>query len=258
MRVRLRSWWQKTSKTLDAVIISLLVILLVLLVVIILGYIFNWPWTGLHGKTLYDWLQLLIIPVVLASGGYLFNLTISRNEQKIASDNQHEAALQAYIDKMSELLLAKKLRESVEGDEVRKLARVRTLTVLEQLDGKRKRSVLQFLYESGLINIDKDKCIICLKEANLKDAKLRDIILRRADLREAYLYGADLSYGADLREADLSGAHLDEAKLNGAKLDGADLTGANLKGATGITDKELEKVAKSLKGAIMPDGTKHA
>jgi len=66
MLARLRSWRQKTSKTLDAVIIISLVILLALLVMIILGYIFNWPWTGLRGRTLHDWLQLLIIPAVLA------------------------------------------------------------------------------------------------------------------------------------------------------------------------------------------------
>src|SRR6266849_2526600 len=102
---KLRSWWQKTSKTLDAVIMSSLVILLVLLVLIILGYIFNWPWTDIHGRTLYDWLQLLIIPAVLAVGGYLFNYTTGRTEREIASDRQREEALQAYIDNMSALLL---------------------------------------------------------------------------------------------------------------------------------------------------------
>src|SRR5713101_6023346 len=190
MLARLRSWWQKTSKPLDAVIIMVLVVLLALLVMIILGYIFNWPWTGLHGKTLYDWLQLLIIPAVLAVGGYLFNYTTSRNEQKttqlrdqterdIASDNQREAALQEYIDKMSELLLEKKLRESGEDDEVRTIARVRTLTVLPRLDGDRKGRVVQFLHESGLI--DKDQKIVDLERANLKGANLIGDDLNRAD-----------------------------------------------------------------------------
>src|SRR5215472_12647663 len=121
MLARFRSWWKNTSKMLDAVVILMLVVLIALVVVIILGYTNNWSWAGLRGKTLYDWLQLLIIPAVLAVGGYLFNFTTSRNEQKatqlrdqteldIAIDNQREAALQAYIDSMSELLLEKKLR----------------------------------------------------------------------------------------------------------------------------------------------------
>ena len=112
--------------------------------VIILGYCFNWAWTGLGsytlpnsnfqgGKTLWDWMQLLIIPAVLAIAGYVFTLTTSENERRATEqrsrderdttlDNQREAALQDYIDKMSELLLEKKLRESQQDDEVRKIA----------------------------------------------------------------------------------------------------------------------------------------
>ena len=65
------------------------------------------------------------------------------------TDNQHETALQAYIDKMSELLLEKNLRNSAKEDEVSKIARVRTLTILPLLDGNRKSSLLKFLYETG-------------------------------------------------------------------------------------------------------------
>jgi hypothetical protein len=128
MKARLHSWWQEISKPLEVLsIIVVCILTITLLVVIVLAYIFNLNVPGLRGKTLWDWLQLLIIPAVLAVGGYLFNYTTSRNERQateqraqvereaaskrdqterdIASDNQHEAALQAYIDKISELLL---------------------------------------------------------------------------------------------------------------------------------------------------------
>src|SRR5260370_33471872 len=138
--------------------------LLVVRVVVMLGYANNWPWAGLHGKTLYDWLQLLIIPTILAIGGYIFNLTLSRNEQKstqlrdqtereIAADNQWEAALQAYLDSMSELLLHENLRNSGAEDEVRKIARERTVTALPRLEPKRKVIERLFLAETGIINI---------------------------------------------------------------------------------------------------------
>ncbi len=83
MIARFRSWWKNTSKTLHTVIIVMFVALLVLFVVGVLGYIFNWDWVGLgpfvspthpkdsdfqRGKTLWDWLQLLIIPLVQAQG----------------------------------------------------------------------------------------------------------------------------------------------------------------------------------------------
>src|SRR5215469_820321 len=40
---------------------------LVLVALAIGGYVFNWTWTGFKGNTLWDWLHLLILPVVLAA-----------------------------------------------------------------------------------------------------------------------------------------------------------------------------------------------
>lgn len=85
------------------------------------------------GKALWDWMQLLIIPFVLAIGGFWLNQIQKDREQKalgqhaqterdIAQDNQQEAALQEYIDKMSELLLEKGLRKSGMDAEVRTIA----------------------------------------------------------------------------------------------------------------------------------------
>lgn len=256
MAERLRVWWQRIKMPLEVSIITICFIgLVVLIIIITLGYINNWAWAGLgsnapsfHGKTLWDWLQLLIIPAVLAVGGYVFNLTVSRNERDavtkrdqterdIAQDNQREAAFQEYIDKMSELLLDRKLRESAEDDEVRKIARVRTLTVLSRLDRQHKRRVLQFLYESFLIV--KDMCIIDLIGANFSNA----------DLSQGVLFHANLN-GANMRETDLR-----ETDLLGADLTNANLSFANLCGAN-VTQEELNK-AKSLKGATMPDGSIH-
>ncbi len=172
-------------------------------------------------------------------------------------DNQREAALQAYIDKMSELLLAQNLRNSSVDEEVRKIARVRTLTVLRRCDAERKGTVLRFLLEAGLI--DKDKCIIDLTGADLSNASLSGADLSGADLSGAKLSHADLSDanlgGATLSRANLRFANLSDAKLGGADLSNADLSGAKLRGAN-VTPEELDK-ARSLKDTLMPDGLKH-
>ncbi len=343
MRAGLRSWRQKIKqhRVTILVVAFILVVAIALIIVEVKSY-----GTGFAGKTLWDWLQLLVVPIILAIGGFWLNqLQKSReertteqraeNERKvaeqhaqteldIAQDNQREAALQEYINKMSELLLDRNLRESTEDAEIRIIARVRTLTVLRGLDAFRKANVLQFLHETGLI--DKNKRIIDLSgadfsgahlfgtelsgadlsgtrlfganlsmanlfdanlsaanlmmadlsDANLNGAKLTSAPLLKADLTRATLKGAKLS-GATLLEANLSmtnlstanlsgahlkGAYLDQANLSGAYLKGAILSGAvlleaNLKGAIGITNEELEKQAKSLKGATMPDGSKH-
>src|SRR6266516_4333272 len=191
------------------------------------------------GKGLWDWLQLLgvlAIPVVVGLGAAWYTVQQGKVSDRENTDNQRETALQAYIDKMSELLLHEKLRDSAEEDEIRKIARVRTLTILPRLDANRKRSVLQFLYESGLIDNGK-WCIVDLDGANL--------------------CGANLS-GADLRYADVRETNLDRAKLWGANLWRADLGGASLSETNSKDDiEQLEKQAKSLKGATMPDGSIH-
>ncbi|HLX57125.1 MAG TPA: pentapeptide repeat-containing protein [Ktedonobacteraceae bacterium] len=236
------SWWLRIKRPLEiTIVIFSLVLVFVLVILIIIGYLLKWGWTGLGQKTLWDWLQLLIIPVVLAVGGYLFNFTTSRNERQaaakrdqnereIASDNQREEALQSYIDKISELLLEKQLRESQPEDEVRTIARVRTLTTLPRLDETRKRSILQFLHESRLI--DKDKNIVSLSAADLSGAGLSEANLTRANLSKAKLSKASLSKAnlskADLSEVDLYGASLDGADLSEASLYGADLRRADL------------------------------
>ena len=262
---------------------------------------FGWDWTGFNGgysqitttstshgttiatekppgKNLWDLLQLLIIPLVLAGGGLWFNQIQKDREQRaaderaetereIALDNQRETALQEYLDSISELLLHEKLRESEAEDEVRKIARVRTLTVLPRLDPIRKGSVLQFLEESGLI--DSGNPIIDLNRADLSRVQLykpwlNEVDLHETNLSEADLYEADLS-GATMRAANLSEADLREANLQGTILNAADLRRAKLADAdlgeatlfrADISSEQLEK-AKSLKGAIMPNGSKH-
>src|SRR5437660_11215121 len=120
MEARLRSWWQKVRKPLEIFVIVVgCMLMITLLVVIALAYIFNVNVPGLRGKTLWDWLQLLIIPAVLAVGGYAFTYTTRRNEQKIALDSQRETLLQAYLDRMSELLLDKHMMEEETNNKVR-------------------------------------------------------------------------------------------------------------------------------------------
>lgn len=279
----------------------------------------SFAWTGFKGKTLWDWLQLLAalaIPVAVAVGTLWFTAAQSQasdrasaqqhktdlqiaqqqyqNNIHLANDQQQETALQTYLDRMSDLLLNSNLKVSKPGDEVREVARARTLTLLPQLNGVRKKEVVQFLYEAGLINVGPDP-IVDLHGANLRGADLNNIDLsdatrNGADLSGADLRGADLSSavlsGANLSQADLSGAslhyaYLADADLSGAKLNDADLYGAallnanlvaadlsnadleladlqnaDLKEAFDVTPEQLNKVL-SLQGATMPDGSKH-
>jgi hypothetical protein len=123
-------------------------------------------------KTLWDWLDLLIVPVVLAVGGYLFTRSENRTTQAAAERRAQDEALQAYFDQVGQLLLDKDppLRQSEHDSEVRTLARARTLTVLSRLDGDRKAQVVQFLHEAGLI--DRQQHVLALSGADLNGANL--------------------------------------------------------------------------------------
>jgi hypothetical protein len=107
-----------------------------------------------RGKTLWDWLELLIIPVVLAGGAILFNRSERKAEREIADDRIRESTLQTYLDRMTELLLEKNLRTSGPEAEAAVVARARTLTVLGGLDAERKGALVRFLYEAHLIDGD--------------------------------------------------------------------------------------------------------
>jgi uncharacterized protein YjbI with pentapeptide repeats len=227
-----------------------------------------------YDKSLWEWLELLVIPAVIAAGGLWFSEQQRQRELYIADQRAQDEALQAYLDQMSQLLSDKDrpLHLAPSSDSLSTVARARTLTVLPGLDENRKSRLLQFLVESTLVQGDKKKPPVInltgadLRGVNLRGADLRDTYLVDANLRDAKLVGADLREG-HLRNADLTGSDLRNANLRDARLRGADLhearvTGANLsraelRGAKRITDEVLEQQASSLKGAMMPGGWKH-
>src|SRR5918998_5382726 len=129
---------------------------LAFLIIVLCGYLLGWKWTGLPKRTLWDWLQLLIIPAVLAGVGLWFNRQQREQELQTADRRAQDEALQAYLDQMSAMLIPNKDQPSLykarPGDSLSSVARARTLTVLPRLDGRRKARVVQFLYESGLVS----------------------------------------------------------------------------------------------------------
>ncbi len=140
--------------------------------------------------------------------------------------NEQQATLDSYLDQKTDLILNTSLNNPKTEVEIWALARARTLTTPLLLDPNRKATLIQFLYASRLI--DTSGPVI-----DLEGAELRDV-----DLNQTFLEGIDLS-GAD---------------LIGANFDNIDLSNANLSG-TKVIDEQLA-LAKSLKGAVLPDGSK--
>ncbi|MEX1022711.1 MAG: pentapeptide repeat-containing protein [Dehalococcoidia bacterium] len=176
-------------------------------------------WTGFADKKLIDYIQLIVLPFVLIAGGQLVSQAVNASARAQALEDAQEQRLQEYLDQMASLALDRDLLSAEVAPErlavIREVARAQTLTALAGMDGPRKRFVVTFLYELGLINgVDPP---ILLATADLVDA----------DLVGAELFASNIS-GANLSGADLSRARLTFALLNSANLSAATLTGALL------------------------------
>jgi uncharacterized protein YjbI with pentapeptide repeats len=213
---------------------------------------------GFSDKTLWDWMELLVVPMVL--GIALWGLNASerradreaeelraRTEREVALDAQRQGVLNAFYDRMTHLLLQKGLRNSNKESEVRAIARALTLASLRSLDGVRKGLLVRFLHESDLIGrnpivrlegadlANADLGHASLEEVNFCKANLEGCCLREAFLSSRKAIGrpnpSQGMCGSNLRDAVLRNADLRDAYLGEADLRRADLRNADLRGA---------------------------
>jgi len=261
------SIWDALSREQVATFIGIGVALTVIIVLLATGGA-SLGWTGFGEKKLWDWLQLLsalAIPIVLAAAGLWFTAQQeehqrfieeqrAKSEQKIEKQRADDAALQAYLEQMSNLLVEKDLRTSKPFGKLRTLARAQTLSTLETLDAAHRRTLLLFLYEAHLLNkpssdaspeevtSGKDPVII-LAGANLQAVDLSYVDLSNLGLFPAAIpdpqahemgnycvgdcIGIDLS-GVNLSHADLRGTLLARVSLLQTSLYHANLRNANL------------------------------
>jgi uncharacterized protein YjbI with pentapeptide repeats len=230
----------------------------------------KWPdWTGLGqrtytqsagevvqpSKTAWDWLQLLIVPAVLAGAVAIYNQlqtnqANTRQTQQAAEDRKQAAVsnqdtiFENYVGQMSTLMVSKKLLTSRPNSPVSNVGRILTDGFLSAMDGTRRGDVVRFLFRARLLGNPQQNVgnppgapLVSLASADLQGASLAAAHLEDANLTGADLTRADLT-GAVLATADLDGATLEHANLShaivneDAKLTGADLRHANLTDAS--------------------------
>jgi uncharacterized protein YjbI with pentapeptide repeats len=218
---RKRRWW-RNGNVLWTVIVTLAVWILILVSVVVDDF----QQGGREEIGLWEWVGVLIIPIVLAAGAAL--LTNAQAQREITSTHlrAQDEALQQYLDQVSSLLVEReKPEEPLDSALFSKLAQARTLALLLKLDRDRKRQPLKLIAQLALIS--RDNPLLSLKSAGLNDADLHEVTLLDVSLREADLRRADLT-GANLRRSDLTWADLRGADLTRAVLTDASLAHANL------------------------------
>ncbi|PKO16846.1 MAG: hypothetical protein CVU39_06415 [Chloroflexi bacterium HGW-Chloroflexi-10] len=265
-----------------------IIILIILYQRFVLGYTEWVAWTGFGetspdgNKTFWDWLDLLIIPFVLSIGALIFNKIQKENEQNFAKqryadeqsliqtrfvkeqeligqrqenemllnlDIQRGTSFQAFIDRMSDLVLKNDLQDTSCKGEIKSIARSLTITNMFTLDEVRNNLLLKFLRELKLLDIQNPIIVfdkydlrkmalksvdftgISLKNVNLEEADLADCIFDQTCLRGADLTRAKL-YGAKFLKADLQNAQIHQTNLATTTIKNCNFSNAGLIMAT--------------------------
>ncbi len=202
------------------VIRGAILVLLALALGLLLWAGYGQKWTGFQSRTLWNWLELVVVPVSLALAAFFLNRAASNRDRQLTSEREFYALLGPLLPRETAL----------------SALRVFILSTLHLLDSRGRGQMLRALYDAGLIKGETPA--VDLQFANLRGADLRDMVFKDVNLSGADLSGADLS-GTDFTDAILKNTNLKKAGarygktpiLSRANLEGTDLTKAKLRRA---------------------------
>lgn len=214
---------------------------------------------NLLGKTAWEWLELLGVPLSLALLGWILqreqqkrsdalakeqrerDRILAEEQREIADDAEKEEILQTYFDRLSTLLIDKNLlaiavkiylpkneetetqpQQSGVAPEQQELFGAAVDVIRARTLSILRRFADDPKRKSSVIQFLVETEVIGKAKINLSGADLSEVDLNCE---------VDLS-GVDLRKVNLSGASLSFANLYETDLSGANLSGANLSGAS--------------------------
>ena len=259
---KVNRWWITIASLAALPFISAFIV-----IAIDLDWLGNNDWFDLERevwkKSIWEWLELLIAPIVFALAGFFIRQLLERQEddrrklsEKQEDDRRKHEAFKDYLDDITALFLSdnweravqEKRNHQTDNQKVFAIAKARTLAALNELDKERQIQLIQFLSESReLANFTFPG-----RGLDLEGAKLIGVNLEGADLYQANLEGATL-YEVSLKGANPDQANLEGAKLISANLEGVTLISINLEGATmeSVNLEGAKLISANLEGAIL-------
>ncbi|MGK7885754.1 MAG: pentapeptide repeat-containing protein, partial [Crocosphaera sp.] len=215
------------------------IVLIILFLVISVVSFSKYQWSGFQNKKFWDWLELLFVPIILTLGVFFLEVQAESRQERLELLKQEQQAMTEYVKNVKDVI---KVTNNSEDDQLelslanRKLIEAFTKIILLEISPERKRRVIAFLHELGLINLAKNNIsIIELGDANLTNAKLNDLNLSNTNFRNTELIGVDFT-GTNLSRASFRGT-----KINNVNIDFANLQYASIRGAEFSNEKEREK-----------------
>jgi hypothetical protein len=236
----------------------LLVLVIAIALVAIGAYSRGWEWTGFQGKTLWNWMQLLLVPIILALGGLFFTqmerlnsaraqeLTqqqIGQTQERLNIDAE-QARLNQELDRYGQA--TQRFMQAIDrfGSDILevRMGGIYSLERTAREDPNYHWPIMEVLSTY----VQKHAPRKPAEESGEEHPPYPDIQAILTVIGRRSLYHRDVEYGiidlsnTDLRKAYLWNAYLQEAHLQGADLRGANLEGADLRASSGLTDKQLE------------------
>jgi uncharacterized protein YjbI with pentapeptide repeats len=278
----IKKWWWVGTLTLATAVIPQL----------ILNFSTFWHWAGFQDKTVWDFLELLIVPALIAVSVAYLSIQERKNEliqteknnalqRELTDIRLQEERIENYLQKMTDLLTEKSLNRSKAHDPSRVAARSLTGWILARIHHPRRGFILSFLYEAGLLTTHDPKIVakninlsqVYLPNTDLNNINLSGAILVKSNFMWSNLKNSNFSHAlineSSFFETDFTNCNFKEANLSGAKMKlcnftNVDFSNANLRGAVlsmanltnaKISQEQIRQV-KLLDGAILP--TKYA
>jgi uncharacterized protein YjbI with pentapeptide repeats len=250
----------------------LLVLAVGVLLVVVGAYTREWEWTGFLDKTLWDWMKLLIVPIILALGGVLITQMDRLNSARRLAADREQAQAEQSLTRQGQITdrFARAIdqlgKTDARGNRVFEV-RLGGIYALEQIARDSEQDywpIMEVLaayvrQHAPWIPEEDQQGEEDSREATettkvlppAPDIQAITAVLRRRnryfghgepeplDLALTNLSRANLS-GAYLSRANLSGAYLRGAYLRGAYLQGANLQQADLQGAN-LPEADLQE-----------------
>lgn len=196
-----------------------------------------------RGKTLWDWLDLLIAPGILAIIAWKFTDSQKNKEIEVSSTQYRENVFHEYILNISSYITDGTIYLS--NSNLVETIRINTLNTLRILDGEQKGQLIRFLHDAKLIgwspNYD-DEGEKIAPIIRLKDADLNGINLSGTYSLEMYDENRKKIqpyFNVNLNGIDLSFTNLSHANLQGIQIFEGNFTASNLEYSK-LSSSEIE------------------
>jgi uncharacterized protein YjbI with pentapeptide repeats len=209
-------------------------------------------------KTIWDLLDLLIVPLALAAGAAYLDLSNKKRQFAIEEERLKDARYRNYLSSMEKLILEHGLLEQNPESSCQYLAQAYTRDVIKEINGMRIGELLDFLESYRLDLIDPERPQISLRGLRFKKAIMSFRNIRRVNLAEVILHRSEWNKctcdeiyapyakffratihkanfnncnfeNVEFKYSDLRDTIFDSCKLNGADFFRTNLTGTVFK-----------------------------